>query len=212
LASASCSVLRPRVRAISSRAVASSALARASSILRQQSRVLDRDGGLVGEGSERGDLLLEPRAGPETCLDVERAYGRTYRRRSAYRHARDGLDHQLMDAQRLRQARVVAGADGDDGLVGLHHALGDRPGEARVGLVASSPRASGMGLELPAVSEKQHKPSLGAEESHRVVGHPLKEPLDVVLTRQLPGDLEDAREPLLAREAAEHRGRTGRSA
>ncbi len=76
---------------------------------------------------------------------------------------------------------------------------------ARAGRRRPAPVRAVMRLELALLAHEQDEPALGAEERHRVVGHALQQARHVVLARELPGDLEDAREAILGR-PAEGRG------
>ena len=92
--------------------------------------------------------------------------------------AGDRLDHELVDADGLGEALVVAGADG----VTTGSPLGDDPvgdGCARSGACGSSSAACGrprrVGLELAVLAHEDDEAALGAEERDGVVGHALEQ-------------------------------------
>ncbi len=116
-------------------------------VVREQAGVFDRDRRLIGKGAQGRELSLEAHPGPQTGLDVKRADRAAHRRRSADGDARDGLDHQLVHADCLREPLVVARADRHDGLAALDHLLGDGARETSVRVVASRAGACGLCFE-----------------------------------------------------------------
>ena len=102
-----------------------------------------------------------------------------------------------MDADRFREALVVAGRDRDDRLAGRQDLLGDRPREARVRIVAARAIARGLRFELAGLADEQDEAALGAEQGDGVIGDAREQARDVVLGGELAGDLEDPGEAVL---------------
>ena len=182
-------------------------LLRARLVLLEEPRVLDRDGGLVGERGQRGELGFEARAGAKARLDVERADRPPRRGSAADGDARDRLDRERVHALGLRQAQVVLRVRRDHRLARPHDALGHRVGERRVGVVPLA-AAGGARLELAVLVGENDEPVLRAEQRDGVVGDPREEPVHVVLGGEVAGDLEDQGESVLRGE----RGADGRVA
>ena len=182
-------------------AISSSSARRRFSSMRRA--LLDRDRRLIGERGERRQLLAEADAGTEARLDVERADRLARGRSAADRHARDRLDHELVDAHGLREPRVVARARGDHGLALLDDALGDAAREVLRGLLALAV-ARGVRDHAALVVDEDDEPALGAEQADGVIGDALEEPVEVVLAREVARDLEDAREAVLGGQRRAH--------
>ncbi len=162
-------------------------------VFREQARGLDRDGRLVGEGREGRQLGLEAVPGAKPRLEVERADGNPLGWGATDGDARDRLDHELVDADRLGQAQVVTGSGGDHGLARPNDRLSDRPRERRVRFVARRV-AGGVYREVPLLAPEHDETALGAEQVDGVVGDLRQQARQVMFGGELAHDLEDVAE------------------
>ena len=105
-------------------------LALAAAQLGQQARVLERDRGLLGEIEHQPHVVLVERALAQPVVDVDRAGDPSLDRE---RHREHRAQVQIGHRQRLPEARVAGGVDGDDRLAAGGGLAGDRSRQLELG-------------------------------------------------------------------------------